>query len=82
MVFPRKLALWYWTAYLCTYALRDDESDQQQLQPVRKIIEDTVNQTGFDIDLHDIGAGEQPDKVNENQCCNPYGEQHFFCFLF
>lgn len=42
-------------------------------------MDDTVNQTGFEINLYDIGAGEKPDEVYENQCCNPDGEQHFFC---
>ena len=32
--------------------------------------------------MNDVGTGEHPDKVNQNQCCNPKGEQHFFCFFF
>ena len=45
-------------------------------------MKDTVNQTGFQVDLNDVRTGEQPDKVNQNQCCNPKGEQHFFCAFF
>ena len=40
---------------------------------------DAVEQAGFEVNAYDIGVGEKPDKVNKNQCCNPNGEQHFFC---
>lgn len=32
--------------------------------------------------MYDVRAGEEPDKINQKQCCNPKGEQHFFCSLF